>query len=435
MALTNINAAVAWTQQNVNTAQNGRLNIGALFPAAAATTGLTAWRDGVICSTNQAGSSNLPGDLQVKAITPTPSLSLTVEAGHMIVTRSGQGPFLGYLGTQSTLTIAAADPTNPRIDRIVAQIYDTTIGDSLVGLSPLPSSPGCFVIRAVTGTPAGSPVAPTLTAGQISLANIAVAANATQITSVNITDNRKSALTPSGARVLLPGDLVTDAGAVSGELRHTAGTSFPDIRSWSGTNWKPLATPVYASTSARNTDLGTAGQYDGQQAIVDNMVTSAYGGQWWNTYPVKGAPVAKLRQATLQTIANGTFTALTFDAEDFDTYNGHSTVTNNDRYTCQLAGYYTLSGGVSFAANTTFTRAMQWTVNGTAVPGSDTNPNASTDGGSAARLTARTITVLLAVNDIVRMTVFQGTGGNLNTNVAGGTEFQSVANIVWVAGA
>lgn len=434
MALTNINAAVAWTQQNVNTAQNGRFHIGAIFPAAAATTGLTAWRDGVVTSTNQAGANNIPGDLIVKAISPTPSLSLTVEAGHMIITRAGQGPFLGYLGTQSTLTLAGADPTNPRIDRIVAQIYDTTIGDSLAGLSPLPSSPGCVVIRAVTGAPAGSPVAPTLAAGQISLANIAVAANSTAITNAMITDNRRSAWTPSGARVMLPGDATGDAGAVTGELRHTVTTTFPDTRTWSGTAWKPLAVPVYTSTALRNADLGAGGQYDGQQAVVDNMLTSAYGGAWFNTYPIKGAPVAKLRQATLQTLTNGTFAAVTFDAEDADNYNGHTTGGSNDRYTVPLAGYYLISGSVSFAANVTGPRAVEVTVNGTALAGSDNNANAVT-GGNVTRMSARPLVALLAVNDIVRLSAFQGSGGNLDTNVGSGAEFQSQMSIVWVAGA
>lgn len=433
MALTNINAAVAWTQQNVNTAQNGRFHIGAIFPAAAATTGLTAWRDGVITSTNQAGANNIPGDLQVKAITPTPSLSLTVEAGHMIITRSGQGPFLGYLGTQSTLTLAAADPTNPRIDRIVAQIYDTTIGDSLAGLSPAPSSPGCVVIRAVTGTPAGSPSAPALTTGQISLANIAVAANSTAITNAMITDNRKTAYTPSGARVMLPGDLASDAGAVTGELRHTVTTTFPDTRTWSGTAWKPLAVPVYSSTALRNADLGVAGQYDGQQAIVDNMLTSAYGGAWFNTYPIKGAPVAKLRQATLQTLTNGVFAAVTFDAEDIDNYGGHSNVTNNDRYTVPVAGFYWVTGGVSFANNATGPRAIEITLNGTAVSGSDANANAVA-GGNVTRLASRAVLVQCAVNDIIRMAAFQGSGGNLDTNVGSGVEFQSQMSIMWAAG-
>lgn len=238
MALTNLNSqSTAWTLQSVNTAQQGRFHMGALFPAAAATTGMTAWRDGVVVSTNQGGSNSIPNDMQIKPITPTPSMSLTCEAGSCVITRTGQGPYLCYLPTQGTLTLAAADPTNPRIDRIVAQVYDSALGDTLP-TTPTLSSPGGLVIRAVTGTPAGSPVAPALPTGAITLATVAVAANATQITSGNITDARKSCVTRgSSARTLLPGDLSSDAGAVSGELRYTVGTKQMDV--WDGSAWTP----------------------------------------------------------------------------------------------------------------------------------------------------------------------------------------------------
>jgi hypothetical protein len=46
------------------------------------------------------------------------------------------------------------------------------------------------VIQAVAGTPAGSPVAPSLPANSITLATVAVGAGATAITNANITDTR-----------------------------------------------------------------------------------------------------------------------------------------------------------------------------------------------------------------------------------------------------
>lgn len=244
MALTNVNAAAMWTQQSVNTAQNGRFHIGALFPFSAGTTGMTGWRDGVIIGTNTGGAGNVPNDLQIKAITPTPSLSLTVEAGRCLITRSGNGPFLGYNAAQATLTLAAADPTNPRVDRIVAQSYDTTLGDSVAGLNPALAAPGALVIRAVTGTPAGSPVAVALAANQISLATVAVAANATAITNGNITDTRKGAYNPSGIRTLLPGDAVGDAGAVSGEMRFSFAANVGGACVWNGTTWQRITPRV-----------------------------------------------------------------------------------------------------------------------------------------------------------------------------------------------
>lgn len=80
-----------------------------------------------------------------------------------------------------TLSLSAANVTSPRIDRIVLR-KDTT---SAVR--------ACSVV-VKTGTPAASPVAPALTntdgIEEMSLAQIRVNANATTITTANITDER-----------------------------------------------------------------------------------------------------------------------------------------------------------------------------------------------------------------------------------------------------
>lgn len=276
MALTNLNAAVAWTQQSVNTAQNGRYHIGALFPAAAATTGMTAWRDGVITTTNTGGSNNIPNDLQIKAL-GSPSLSLTVEAGHCIITRSGQGPFLGYNVAQGTITLANADTVNPRIDRIVAQIYDTTIGDSLAGLSPAPASPGCLVIRAISGNPNGTPAAPATPTGAISLATVFVAANDTTITGGDITDTRRSAFSPEGARPLLPGDLIADAGAVAGGLRYSTDVAQGGVSVWTGTAWQRLTPLVLPQPTQAGFGLLTTGS----STSIAQVAIPDIGGSYW----------------------------------------------------------------------------------------------------------------------------------------------------------
>ena len=76
---------------------------------------------------------------------------------------------------QDSIAIAAADPTNPRIDLV----YWDSSG----------------VVRVATGTPAGSPAVPSTPTNCLSLANIAVAAAASSIVTGNITDTR--ALNPS----------------------------------------------------------------------------------------------------------------------------------------------------------------------------------------------------------------------------------------------
>lgn len=80
-----------------------------------------------------------------------------------------------------TLKLAAANVTSPRFDRIVLR-KDSTAGVRACSL----------VIK--TGTPAASPVPPSLTNAdgieEISLARIRINANATTITTANITDER-----------------------------------------------------------------------------------------------------------------------------------------------------------------------------------------------------------------------------------------------------
>jgi hypothetical protein len=73
-----------------------------------------------------------------------------------------------------------ANPTNPRIDLICATVNDAYYTGSLNNV----------VIQAIAGTPAGSPVAPSLPANSITLATVAVGAGATAITNANITDTR-----------------------------------------------------------------------------------------------------------------------------------------------------------------------------------------------------------------------------------------------------
>jgi hypothetical protein len=104
----------------------------------------------------------------------TPNKTVYVDTGAALL----QGAMRIFTGT-TNLTIADNSSGNPRIDRIVARLnYD----DRKIELAVL------------QGTPASSPVAPSLTrdatAYEISLAKIAVANGFTTITSPEITDER-----------------------------------------------------------------------------------------------------------------------------------------------------------------------------------------------------------------------------------------------------
>ncbi len=100
-----------------------------------------------------------------------------------------------YEATATTvLAISTADPTNPRIDRVVITV-----------IPPGNTDEGKATLSVLTGTPSPSPSPPALTQGstswQISLAQVRVNAGVTAITAGNLTDERPftAPVIPNGA--------------------------------------------------------------------------------------------------------------------------------------------------------------------------------------------------------------------------------------------
>jgi len=117
----------------------------------------------------------IDGELQVVATDPV-TLGVSVSTGSAFV----RGYF--YVNDEAkNLSLEAADPANPRIDRVVLRL----------NLEPDERNVLAFV---KTGTPAVSPVPPSLTRAayiyELSLAQIYVAAGATFVNQANITDER-----------------------------------------------------------------------------------------------------------------------------------------------------------------------------------------------------------------------------------------------------
>lgn len=89
----------------------------------------------------------------------------------------------------TNLAVATADPTNPRIDIVIAEIRDSTFaGVNKDGR-----------LRVITGTPAGSPTPPATPNNAIKLAEVSIPANDTTITNNQITDTRPRATVGGGA--------------------------------------------------------------------------------------------------------------------------------------------------------------------------------------------------------------------------------------------
>jgi hypothetical protein len=138
-------------------------------------------------------------------------------------------------------------------------------------------------------------------------------------------------------------------------------------------------------------------------------------------------PIFRGRQTAAQSLTNNVFSAVTLDAEDVDSANGHSTVTNTSRYTHQYAGWYAGSGGVGFAAGATGSRAGDFRVNATTLNASQVNMNALASGTSQLGLV--TELYFANVNDYIEIFAFHNQGVALNTAVSG--DQQSRMNIMW----
>jgi hypothetical protein len=151
----------SWLQNGSHPAENDRLTTQALW----ATTG-------IINSSSLAVTANSPVGMSV--------LVASGWAAIVGTTQANMGTYVAYNDAQVTLTIATADPTNPRIDRVVMTVNDAYYTGSTNNV----------VLQVIAGTPASSPVAPVTPANSISLATIAVGAAVLSINSGNITDTR-----------------------------------------------------------------------------------------------------------------------------------------------------------------------------------------------------------------------------------------------------
>lgn len=155
------------------------------------------------------------------AVAAGTGMTVTVGPGHFVVPNSGTPTAGGYASTLSstaTLTVQTADPSNPRIDIVVAFVSD-------VG-----SSSSFGAVEIITGTAAPSPSAPSAPANSITLAQITVSAGATSITNSMIADVRPYTTATGGVLVATKGSVAGYAGQIaydkqSGAFYHNNGSS------------------------------------------------------------------------------------------------------------------------------------------------------------------------------------------------------------------
>ncbi|MFE2323578.1 hypothetical protein ACFXD5_06590 [Streptomyces sp. NPDC059385] len=129
---------------------------------------------------------------------------------------------------------------------------------------------------------------------------------------------------------------------------------------------------------------------------------------------LENPPIGVFQQQVTQSVATGVWSVLTFDTEITDPYGGHSTVTNTSRYTCQLAGWYRVTGRAAFNANATGSRGARVHLNGSFIIGAANLCGA----GTLAGLVEVSHVLLLAVGDYVEIAGGQNSGGALSTQFA-----------------
>ncbi len=183
----------------------------------------------------------LPAELKV---TGTGAMSVAVAAGRAWVpgsavsTISGQafsvqGDYFALNDAPVTVTVATSDPTNPRIDAVYVAVNDSFYSGSL----------NTAVVGVVTGTPAVTPSAPPIPTNALLLATVAVAANATVISSGNVTDARTYAHTGT---LLLPGGIGSTPTVAAGTSIYDPTADRFAVASTTGT-WRQFAPTDYVT--------------------------------------------------------------------------------------------------------------------------------------------------------------------------------------------
>lgn len=143
-----------------------------------------------------------------------------------------------------------------------------------------------------------------------------------------------------------------------------------------------------------------------------------------------GVPRFKGWASTSQSIATGaTDTPITLDSEDWDSDNGHSTVTNTSRYTIQVAGTYRVIAVGGFTSNSNGNRKLGINVNGANVRGSSTQ---QVNAGTNSWIGACSVELALNVGDYVEMVMWH-TSTTTPLGTAQSVGFGPAMSVCWIS--
>lgn len=194
------------------------------------------------------------GPLQVRALTPTTAWAVRVGNGVAVVestTATTKGVYLAVVpDVITTLAISPPDPSHPRIDVVVVHVYDNAVeGDE--------TDPSEWVVEVVPGTPATTPVPPTLPMNSIALAAVRVNTSDTSVTDARITDMRTWTV-PAGATLPVISDTDMPLYPYQGQKVYRLDWAEEWVYIGGTTGWRALGTRQYPISGTQSNVASTS---------------------------------------------------------------------------------------------------------------------------------------------------------------------------------
>ncbi|WP_042400221.1 hypothetical protein [Streptacidiphilus carbonis] len=219
---------------------------------------------GIVTGTSIGLLAGVVGGAGLQATAGT-GMTVLVQPGSFVVPNSATPTAGGYastLSTQATLTVQTADPSNPRIDIVVANVVDNG------------NSTSFGQVQILTGTAAPSPSAPGAPANSLILAQLSVPAGTSSMTGGLVTDKRSFTTTTGGVLVAPKGSATGYVGQVaydgaSGSFYHN--TNVGGAQQLKVLPWPPQTlfktSPTISTSGSVVTVLSTTITVDGSTDI------------------------------------------------------------------------------------------------------------------------------------------------------------------------
>ena len=366
------------------------------------------------------------GQLQVRSgvfsnvgsfgLTTVSAMVARVSAGKCVIgngVSSSLGPYLLVSDANVDITFDADEAAVPRVDRIIARVYDDTNDAS--GLTE-------GSVYYLKGTAGGSATA--LPTNSILLYEMTIPAGASAggggVNFANAVDQRVYTAASGGIFTVKSN---TEMAAITSpyEGMTVYRTDLDVLYIYDGTTWRSRGTANVAS-SANLSDINNP--YDGAMAVTrDTDAVYVYNGSSWVQPKAFFKPIGRIVADSTQTMADDTQVAIAFAAADeIDTHGQHNPSSNNTRVTPNVAGYYRFTGTVFFIALTSGqTIDATFRKNGTT-----SLPASGRKQGATVQESVHT-TVIVSMNgstDYMELTGRQNSAGSSTTNQS--LQFSSV---------